>query len=720
MLAALLAIACLLGATASGVEAAAARTPPPTPTPTASPQPQSPAETALPAGGVTVIGAPGLRWSDLDPKVTPTLWGLAGESGLAAMSVRTALPAACPLDGWLTLNSGARSVAPRPDGDCATIPTPERHGDATRIPGWDALKAANEPYSYEPAFGTLGRTRPQEASNTAGQCAVGPGAAVALADAGGSVQGTYAADLTGVTRAACSRLLVVDAGGALSDVYPASRAAEVREIDDRVGRALAVADPDGHVLVAGLSDNAPAPTHLNTLIMRGNAGSEDGFPGWLHAESTRQRGLVQLTDLTATALSHLGARPADSVGSVLQNRDRSAGTADAVRDLADLDVAAQVVRTNFVPFFAVLIAGQLLAYAAVVRRLRRGTLTRERAARAVRGIGLGFGSAPLATFLANLVPWRAAGHPAAVLWVCLVGFSLAVATIAATGPWRRHPFGPAGAVATLTVGVLAADVATGSRLQLTALYGLSPLVAGRFYGFGNVAFGVFAMAALLAAAWAGKAVGARRGPPAAALAVLAVGAAAVLVDGWPTFGADFGGVLALVPGVAILAFGVAGVRATPLRVLGVVGATVGIVAAIAVADWTRPADRRSHLGKFVQDVLDGDAGSVIARKAKANLRIFVDAPVVVVAAVPLTVLVLLALLRPATLRLHGLARAQEQEPALRTLLMACLGTAVLGFAVNDSGIIVPAVALTAAGPLVAALWAGIWAEHPVRPTNPTQ
>jgi hypothetical protein len=326
-----------------------------------------------------------------------------------------------------------------------------------------------------------------------------------------------------------------------------------------------------------------------------------------------------------------------------------------------------------------------------------------------------FGAAPLATFLANLVPWRAAPHPAAALWLCLVGFSLAVAGFAAAGPWRRHAFGAAGAVAALTAGVLAADVATGSRLQLTALYGLSPLVAGRFYGFGNVAFGVFAMAALLAAAWAGKETQGRRGSRAAAGAVLAVGAAAVFVDGWPGLGADFGGVLALVPGVAILAFGFAGTKVTPLRVVGVAAATAAIVAAIAVADWARPADRRSHLGNFVQDVLDGHGGSVVGRKAKANLQLFVDAPVVVVAAVPLTVLVILALTRPATLRLHGLARAQEREPALRTLLLACLGTAVLGFAVNDSGIIVPAVALTAAGPLVAALWARLWAEPPPAP-----
>jgi hypothetical protein len=41
-------------------------------------------------------------------------------------------------------------------------------------------------------------------------------------------------------------------------------------------------------------------------------------------------------------------------------------------------------------------------------------------------------------------------------------------------------------------------------------------------------------------------------------------------------------------------------------------------------------------------------------------------------------------------------------------MVACLCTALVGFAVNDSGVIVPAVALVASGPLLVAVWAGIW------------
>ena len=43
--------------------------------------------------------------------------------------------------------------------------------------------------------------------------------------------------------------------------------------------------------------------------------------------------------------------------------------------------------------------------------------------------------------------------------------------------------------------VLALDVMTGSRLQLSSLMGLQPVVAGRFYGMGNPTFALFATAA---------------------------------------------------------------------------------------------------------------------------------------------------------------------------------------------------------------------------------
>jgi len=272
-------------------------------------------------------------------------------------------------------------------------------------------------------------------------------------------------------------------------------------------------------------------------------------------------------------------------------------------------------------------------------------------------------------------------------------------------PWRPRVIGSAGFVAATTATVLAVDVLAGSSLQVSSLYGLSPLIAGRFYGFGNIAFAVFAVSALLAATWAASWLLDFGRPGAAAVAVAAVGAVAVVVDGWPSFGADFGGVLALVPGFVLLALGVAGARISAWRIAAVAAGTAAAAGAIALADWARPAAERSHLGRFVQQVIDGDAGAILGRKIDANVSSLVQRPGLGLL-VPVALLVAAVIvLYPDRLGIRTPTRAYAQEPALKPGLVACLVTAVLGFAVNDSGVIVPAVALAVAAPLGVAVGA---------------
>jgi hypothetical protein len=70
------------------------------------------------------------------------------------------------------------------------------------------------------------------------------------------------------------------------------------------------------------------------------------------------------------------------------------------------------------------------------------------------------------------------------------------------------------------------------------------------------------------------------------------------------------------------------------------------------------------------------------------------------------VLLAVVLIRPERLRANLLVRAYQAVPVLRPGLLALFSTAVIGFAVNDSGVMVPAVALTMAVPLAVAAVAG--------------
>jgi hypothetical protein len=421
-----------------------------------------------------------------------------------------------------------------------------------------------------------------------------------------------------------------------------------------------------------------------------------GFaPGRLTSPATRQPGLVQLTDLTATVLDVLDTAPTVRLGgSVITVEAYEGPPAPPLRGQA---VAADVQRDALVPFFT----GVAIVLTGLVALVIWGW-SRPRAAAVARPLALVLAAVPAATFLANAIPWWRAPHPVAALGVLVAGIAGAIGAAACLGPWRRQPWGPPVFVAVVTVVVLTSDAVTGSRLALNALYGHSPLVAGRFYGFNNSTYAVFAVAALLLAAALAHLIG-RDGPRRrrAALAVAGVGAVAVAVDGWPAWGADFGGVLALVPAFALLGLWVAGIRVTARR-LAVAGAgAVGAVALIATLDWLRPAGSRSHLGTFVQQVLDGTAGDVLHRKVTANLHSFTDNYLSLL--VPLAVgLVVVLLVRPARLRARRLESAYAALPTLRPWLAAATVAAVLGFAVNDSGATVPAMALTLGVPLALA------------------
>src|SRR6202011_4948571 len=109
---------------------------------------------------------------------------------------------------------------------------------------------------------------------------------------------------------------------------------------------------------------------------------------------------------------------------------------------------------------------------------------------------------PPASFLADFTHWSAAGSPGTVLFVAIgvISVLLAAATLAAArlvGSLPGQPRAPAGPLGLLTLAIIALDVATGSRLQAQTPFGLSYIIAGRFYGIGNSAVGVYCAAAMI-------------------------------------------------------------------------------------------------------------------------------------------------------------------------------------------------------------------------------
>ncbi|MGO4340364.1 hypothetical protein [Pedococcus sp. 2YAF34] len=673
---------------------------------------------------VILVGTGGLTWSDVDAKATPALWSLLRDGSTAALSVRSVFTNTCPIDGWLSLSAGDRAAAAgtgkggnRTTTDpCPPVPTV----DSGVVPGWDHYVKAADAKRFGSHLGTLGETL---ASN--GQCvqAVGPGAGVGAAYSSGAVPRYAAYDASQLTgELSRCRVTLVDVGslrdpadlppgepqvaGAGSGSSAGSRADQAAVIDKRISEVLKAAPSGSDVVVASLSD-AGSSERLRLVAAKGpHFGS-----GTLDSKSTKQPGLVQAADLTVTLL-HAAAVPVPSGlgGSPLYRGEADDNSESAARDrlrgLIDFDEASHEVHALVPPFFNGVVYTQIAIYlfAAIVWRRDFGsTDLRLRLLRIVRRVAVVAATVPAATFLANLVPWWRAPVPMLAI-VGSVGLFVAVlSAIAFLGPWGGRLTGPLAAVSLATLLVLGIDIILGGRLQISSLMGLQPVVGGRFYGMGNVTFALFATSAILLCIAASGYYVKRGQPRRAALAVLVIGLAAVVVDGSPVWGADGGGPPALLPALAYLVLAILGIRVTWRRGAIIAGVTVGLFLLVGFLDSLRPTDDQSHLGRFFESLFTGGAWDIVVRKLEQNITIlFGNYRLALLVPIAL-VFVIYILARPTSWGSRALERSYEACPTLRPGLIALLVMLTIGFAINDSGVAIPANGAIIAVPLIIAV-----------------
>ena len=672
-----------------------------------------------------VIGTGGLSWSDVSLRATPALWSLLRDGATATMAVRSVHANTCPVDGWLTLSAGeqAGDVGANGGGSARAKPPCQALPDRMKtgvVPRWDDYLAAAAATSFDASLGLLGD---QVASHGGCIQAVGPGAALGAARANGIVDRyqPYDGSTLGAALASCPATLI-DVGPVRdpADVDPqdslrptTTRAQQVATVDARVAAVLKAVPSGTDVLLASLAD-AGVTERLRLVAV---SGPRFGA-GTLESTSTRQLGLVQLADLTPTILEHLGiARPPSLGGAPLQfvpsdgNSEQSAR--ERLRALLDYDEASHNVHRLVEPFFYGWVLLQLALYliAAVLwrrgwrsppRHVASGMPQRRQLLGVTRRVATIAATVPVSTFLANLLPWWRFSVPLVSVVASVALFAALISMLALLGPWRRLLFGPLVVVCFATVAILAADVMTGSRLQLSSLMGLQPVVGGRFYGMGNVTFALFATATLMLCIAVGSHLLTVQQPRIAAAVVGAIGLVAVIVDASPSWGSDFGGPPALLPGVILLVLAMLQIRLTWRRTLAIGGGIGAFLALLSLLDWLRPVGSRSHLGRFVQTAIDGGAWNIISRKLDQNVSLLFGTPLLLLVPAGL-VLIAYILARPSTRTAASVRRSFLRVPLLRPGLISVMVMWVIGFALNDSGAAIPAVGATLALPLVIAI-----------------
>ncbi|WFE39775.1 hypothetical protein [Micromonospora sp. WMMD998] len=649
---------------------------------------------------VVLVGAAGLRWDDVDPQNTPTLWRMAERGAIGSLSVRSAHRPTCPVDGWLTLGAGnfAAWHGTRPGGGCPAGPvTIERpDGIGANLPDQPAVVAHNQ---NKLAWGA---TPGALAESVRCSVAVGPGAAVAAARPFGRVD-RYEATLPDDPAALLGScvLSIVDVG-TVDDDDPAVRAAQARQADTRLAQVLAARPPHSLVLVAGVSDT-DSPARLHVAVADGPGWNG----GWLTSPSTARAGYLQLVDLAPTALAALGrpmperlflGRPAATVD------DRPDDLRTAIGSPADADREAAAQRTVAGWFFTLLAAAQTALAVAVLPLLRRARRlagphgpapVSRRVVAVVELLLVAAALAVPAALLADAVPWWRGQH--AGWWFASATVLLVVGGTAAVrfAPGHDRTLGPLGAVAGLATLVVGVDVLTGSRLQLNGVVGYSALEGGRYAGLGTVGLGVFIAGALLTGGWLAQRV--RRGWRPTVM--VTVGGAAVVIVGSPYLGADSIGAIALTAGVSVAAAICTGGWLTVSRLAWATMAGLAVTIGFALVDLGRPASERGSLGRFLAALGDGTGGLTVHRSSTANVETLVNSPLTVLA-VAGAALVWLALLQPwgGLLRLFGIypaIRAAMAGTGVAAGLGGVLGGSALDVAGAAGALVVPMAALAA-------------------------
>ncbi|MEV0612392.1 hypothetical protein AB0I81_03640 [Nonomuraea sp. NPDC050404] len=660
------------------------------------------AEDTSAGGRVAFIGVPGLLWDDLDPRDTPRLWQLAGQSGLGNISVKAVGTLACPYDGWLSVASGVRAAVGR---RCGLPPEPAVRGQGAVVPEVRDLLGTRDGAHA----GTLGA-----AVHAAGQCtaAVGRGAALALADKEGKVD-LYATEPGKLADWSRCRVTAVDVDELVTPylkdgrlpqeaeaLSPEQRRERARQADAEIGDVLDRLPADTEIILAGVGDHGSVP-HLRAAIWKRpgipkvTAGEGEVAGPSIGSNSSRRDDLTLLIDTTPTILTAAGIAPPPEVIGLPWRLGGPITSTELVRD----DVAGTTVRGMtgyfFTAFATITVAFYALSYFLLTRRRRLGF---------VGAAAIVMACAPVSTYVVNLLPWDRSPYIVVTLIGAVLAVTALLAAIALLGPWRRDPLGPPAAVAVINATVLVADLLTGTTLQFNALMGYTAVVGGRFYGLANIPFALLATSVLMGAAVAAEHL-VRAGHRRRAVAVVAaLGVVGTLLAGWPGVGSDFGGVIAFAPGIAVTALLIAGQRVSLLKVAGfsVLGGVA--VMAIAVFDYLRPPDSQTHLGRFVGQVLDGTFMPVIGRKLGAMLHTMLSPNLMPIVLAGLVFLVF-AVLRPAQVSAGVVPAAFARAPMLRAGLIGALVSGVVGMLVNDSGTAVLSMAVALAVPLV--LHAGV-------------
>ena len=476
----------------------------------------------------------------------------------------------------------------------------------------------------------------------------------------------------------------------------ALRLDSLRRTDTILGLVEQRLGPNTLLMVVGLTP--PDDRWALTPMVFHGAGTPAGY---LHSSSTHRPDLVTLTDLAPTVLDALGVDPpAAMIGNPLAYRPGEASWSGALQLDELLERRAPIDRPMAVGFIVV----QTVVYLAAIASLLYTRALPAWSHRIILGLVVTCASWPLATFWLRIAP-SMYGHGAWTFVLCWV-----IAAVVAFGVTRikGHVLDPVLALCALTIATLVGDLATGAHLQYGSFFGYAPTTAPRFTGIGNAAFALLGGATVATCA----ALVARTRDRSIGLWLAGtVGAIVIIADGAPWLGADVGGTLTLVPVLCVMMWSLSG-RRVRWHTVGLAALAAALVLAFAVGfESLRDPGQRTHIGRFFLRSGDGVmVQDTLARKWSTNMEVLRRSPlawlVPVIAGVGFV----------AVASGRAWRRVLPPRSPERTGVTATLAMGFVGWLLNDSGVVVLALAAVFLGPYILLLAQAANRDRPVEPS----
>lgn len=718
---------------------------------------------------VVLFSLPRVTWSTLQTATTPNIDKLISRGSVAAMSVRTLGVVTTPAEGYATISAGNRAAAVDSsqtsflsptetfDGDIAkSIYRDERGISSVKNPaalgvGFELSLRANARGLFESKIGSFadalyhhhksiavfGNTdtcttdQPRCFERAIGYIAADSQGVVRKGDISRDLlnprtpqettqlslnenavtsKAKAAIEKNAVTVVECSDLERVQLARTRTRTSISNKdfISALENCDALVGKVLTSVSLS-HDQVYVLSASAPRSQEQTTLFI---AAGKDIPRGYAASATTRRVGVVTLVDVSPTILRFLHVPLPRAMGQTPMDWHSNSHTR-ATREnfLVKMNNQAIVRDKSIAPvtlFFVFLIITSVLVSMVAYTRARSWRSC-------ARFMALMSACFPTFTFLIKPLTESIATPSHMVVVLAVLSAIAAWILMRAGSKWGyvKVILG----IATFNLVVQFIDILSGGNLQFNTVFGYSPIVAGRFAGFGNQSFAIIAISAVIVVAmikeiaashpqWNEKKVNA------SLLTFLIV---MLFIEGAPYFGSDVGGVLALTPTIFVIGLMFYNKRIGIKSFLIASVVTVGAVTVFALIDLARPVSQRTHLGRFAESLVKGEAGVVIERKLASNLSILT--------ASIWGVIVIVALLYILFLFLHPerfLRKTNDAHPGFRYLVYPAVVVGVLGMVLNDSGVSIPGMMLANVLPAVTLLALGLATEKESNKTPETK